>query len=177
MKSNPINESIPCMHALCIVDGKREDIEGYSSKVNKKEADRVVDLCCFLLGKAYKERYDPLPSHIIRRQEEEFLGIISPLRMQCEYIKDELESRGINIDPSKDHFVKVDTAEAWQGDERDITIISPALDSESTGAGYYSDSKRFNVMTSRARLFTYLVFSPFRSASFNLMNAYRGRFP
>ena len=165
------------MHALCIVDGKREDIEGYSSKVNKKEADRVVDLCCFLLGKAYKERYDPLPSHIIRRQEEEFLGIISPLRMQCEYIKDELESRGINIDPSKDHFVKVDTAEAWQGDERDITIISPALDSESTGAGYYSDSKRFNVMTSRARLFTYLVFSPFRSASFNLMNAYRGRFP
>jgi superfamily I DNA and/or RNA helicase len=56
----------------------------------------------------------------------------------------------------------VGTPEEFQGSERDIIIISLCLDENCKGGhGHFQDKQRFNVATSRAKSFTYFIYSKF----------------
>jgi very-short-patch-repair endonuclease len=66
----------------------------------------------------------------------------------------------------------IGTPEEFQGNERDIMIFSLCLDTDCKGGqGHYQDQKRLNVATSRAKSFTYFVYSPFPK-TFNVIYNY-----
>ncbi len=66
----------------------------------------------------------------------------------------------------------VGTPEEFQGSERDIIIFSLCLDENcKAGQGFFQDSQRLNVATSRAKSFTYFIYSKFQP-SFSKIHDY-----
>lgn len=55
--------------------------------------------------------------------------------------------------------IKCGTPEELQGDEFDSVIVSATVDENSRNSGHYSNEKRLNVATSRARFFTYFIYT------------------
>jgi very-short-patch-repair endonuclease len=117
----------------------------------------------------------PFPEHI--NKNDFSIGIISMLREQCSLIKEklnlvftngELNKYGINLD-GRDG---IGTPEEFQGNERDVMIFSLGLDIDCKGGhGHFQNKNRLNVTTSRAKYFTYFVYSPFPD-SFNEIYKY-----
>lgn len=90
------------------------------------------------------------------------IGIITFLRDQVNRFIEILN--GDNILSSEELLNKYDfmigTPEEFQGNERDIMILMFGLDSESNwGKQHYENPNRFNVATSRARYFTYVIYA------------------
>lgn len=112
-----------------------------------------------------------LPEHVLKSPCT--IGVISIMRKHCDYIV-ELASM-LNIDIQENYDIMIGTPEEFQGHERDIMILSPCLDNECRGFGHYKDEKRFNVATSRAKLFTILVYSAI-PCGFNSFREYMSHF-
>lgn len=84
------------------------------------------------------------------------VGIISFTTMQRDVLRQRVEDLDEGIRKRLD--LLVGTPEEFQGNERDVIIITFALgDNQRYAAGFYEQPKRFNVATSRARKFTYAV--------------------
>ena len=89
------------------------------------------------------------------------IGVISIIRDQCELIKDKINET-FTEDIRQKFNLMVGTPEEFQGSERDIIIISLCLDENCKGGhGHFQDKQRFNVATSRAKSFTYFIYSKF----------------
>lgn len=87
------------------------------------------------------------------------IGILSFTRNQTELIKNMLFEE-IQEDIIKEYEIVVGTPEELQGHERDIMILSLALDEEAKQSrNHYEKQERFNVATSRAKFFTFIVYS------------------
>jgi Superfamily I DNA and RNA helicases and helicase subunits len=81
------------------------------------------------------------------------IGALSFLRSQVEHLK----SRNGILYRYEDIFIG--TPEEFQGHEKDVMIISLALDETCTRSkNHYENKNRFNVATSRAKYFTFLVY-------------------
>jgi hypothetical protein len=79
------------------------------------------------------------------------IGIISPFRHQAEYIAKEIETSFSEAEIIK-HKIRVATPYGFQGEERDIMLISFSVDNESKrAAGYLNKADVFNVTITRAR--------------------------
>ena len=95
------------------------------------------------------------------------IGIISVLREQVECIKEELLSKShkLKLVEENDYFlidgcrVKCGTPEELQGDEFDYVIFSATVDGDTRNHGHYNNENRLNVATSRAKYFTYFIYS------------------
>jgi len=163
MTETPDKMAIGCFRAVR-VDGKRlRNANGET--INKgidAEADEVVKIIEGLTAMhptlAFQNEYK-VPDHI---DKNEFtIGVISMIRDQCEKITEFIEERLPESVWSKFDLM-IGTPEEFQGNERDIMIFTLCLDSEcKSGQGHYQDAKRLNVATSRAKSFTYFVYSPF----------------
>lgn len=120
--------------SLCQVDGVRKP-----SGVNEAEIDEV-----FRQVKELTSREgSPLS-----------IGILSPFRAQVDAIIKRLE-RMENLNSLLDrHDILVGTAHSFQGEERDVMLLSFTLDNESPSASYRFLEKQdvFNVSITRARL-------------------------
>jgi hypothetical protein len=86
------------------------------------------------------------------------IGIISFLRSQCAWVEEVLLNEITEENWQKCGLI-IGTPEELQGHERDVIILTPALDASCRhSAGHYQNPKRFNVATSRAKIFTYFIY-------------------
>jgi very-short-patch-repair endonuclease len=157
------------MEQICFqavpVDGMRgKDVCGHGSKCVMKEAEEVIHIIEDLVEPKANSKYK-LPPQV--NPNKFSIGVISLIHDQCDAIITELlrkfpdnSLQQYGIDPTIGEGIG--TPEKFQGDERDIMIFSLSLDSQCSGKGsHYHNENRLNVATSRARLFTYFVYSPF----------------
>ena len=118
-----------------------ETITGNFGKINKDEALLTVSSL-----QTYIEKIG------IRRFIEEKLdvGIISPYRAQTQYIR-QLIKRTPFFKPIK-KLISVNTVDGFQGQERDIIIISMVRSNQEGQIGFLRDLRRMNVAITRARM-------------------------
>ena len=120
-----------------------------NSKVVFEEVEKVREIIRSLLSsRAYQDVQ--LPDYV---PEEFTIGVVCFTREQTENIKIALLEEAI------ENRVYVGTPEELQGHEFDVVIISMALDRTSRmSKKHYENKNRFNVATSRAKYFTFLVY-------------------
>jgi hypothetical protein len=119
------------------VSGKRRK-EGY----NVEEADAIIKEI-ERIAKAESKR-DP--------RSKSSVGVLSPYRDQVNYLNKALAAK-LKPRALQDHQVTVGTAHTFQGDERDIMLISFAVDPTSHRATltFLNQENLFNVAVTRAR--------------------------
>jgi len=116
------------------VDGTRD-----KSGVNQIESTHVIEA----IRHQINEDAQACISHSI--------GVISPFRHQAEHIAKEIETSFSEAEIIK-HKIRVATPYGFQGEERDIMLISFSVDNESKrAAGYLNKADVFNVTITRAR--------------------------
>ncbi len=130
---------------------------------NEVEADKIVEIIDFIYnGVAPKEGVIHKSSFV----HDKSIGVMSLLREQTEYVKEKISSnRNWVIKEENDYFiingyrVKCGTPEELQGDEFDYVIFSAVVDENSRNTAHYTNARRLNVATSRAKFFTYFIYS------------------
>jgi hypothetical protein len=120
-----------------------------NSKVVIEEVEKVFEIIRSLLSSRSYEDVQ-LPDYV---PEEFTVGVVCFTREQSEHIRIRLFDEGIG------ERVYAGTPEELQGHEFDVVIISMALDKASNRSkNHYENKNRFNVATSRAKYFTFLVY-------------------
>jgi hypothetical protein len=154
MTEVPDKSLVSCFAAIK-VPGSRDN------KVNKVEAEEVINVIKFIIGKKLAAEKKNELSETVKLNsfvpEVPTIGIISAVRDQVELIKDLLDEFS-EADFNK-HRLVCGTPEEFQGDEFDIVIVSSTTDDDSRNNGHYSNENRFNVASSRSRYFTVFVYS------------------
>ncbi len=93
-------------------------------------------------------------AHRIGRQrllnERADIGIISPYKAQVQYLRGLLR-RDEYLRPLR-NCITVNTVDAFQGQERDIILVSLVRDNDEGQIGFLSDLRRMNVAITRARM-------------------------
>ena len=150
MTETPSNIKLECFDPIK-VKGERDQ----KKKVVPAEVDQLIELLKRILNHSYRD--DPLLSKF-GFSDPPSVGIISFLTNQRNYIEDRIEEE-FDADEIKRIDIHVGTPEEFQGHERDIIFLTLGLDGTSHwGKGHYENPNRFNVATSRARKFTYLIY-------------------
>ncbi|MFI5272657.1 MAG: AAA domain-containing protein, partial [Ktedonobacterales bacterium] len=119
------------------VNGKREKA-GY----NTAEADAILNE----INKIAKAEAKRTPS------EKSSIGVLSPYRDQVNYLTRQLASK-LKSKILQDHDITVGTAHTFQGDERDIMLLSFCADpgSHRSTVTFMNNDNLFNVAVTRAR--------------------------
>ena len=78
------------------------------------------------------------------------MGIISPYRAQVQYLR-RLVSRSEYFKPFR-RLISVNTVDGFQGQERDIIVISLVRSNQEGQIGFLRDLRRMNVAITRARM-------------------------
>lgn len=123
------------------LEAKEEFIGENHGRINKPEAELTVKIL-----KEYIEKIG------IRRYLDERLdvGIISPYRVQTQYIRS-LIKKDAFFRPIR-HTISVNTVDGFQGQERDIIMISLVRSNDQGQIGFLNDLRRMNVAITRARM-------------------------
>lgn len=131
-------------------DSKVDDEEGDSGesfvgesfgRINKAEAQLTLDTLEDYFKKIGKQRI--LDEHID-------VGVISPYRAQVQYLRRLIRKRE-SFKPYR-HSISVNTVDGFQGQERDIILISLVRSNEQGQIGFLNDLRRMNVAITRARM-------------------------
>ncbi|OGQ89291.1 MAG: hypothetical protein A2289_02035 [Deltaproteobacteria bacterium RIFOXYA12_FULL_58_15] len=143
MTATPSRDDSDCLE-LRPVTGAR-----LASGVNPAEADAVVAALMELLDAERGSADDTASS----------LGVLSPFRDQVDALA-ELVRKRLSVADLARHNIKIGTPYSFQGDERDIMLISWAIDNSAHGMTrrYLERADVFNVSITRARR-RQLVFS------------------
>ena len=86
--------------------------------------------------------------HLLREQTD--FGIISPYKAQVRLLRKYLRNNKM-LKPLR-HQISVNTVDGFQGQERDVILISMVRDNESGNIGFLHDLRRMNVAITRARM-------------------------
>ena len=78
------------------------------------------------------------------------VGVISPYRAQVQYLRSQLKKREY-FKPFR-HLISVNTVDGFQGQERDIIVISLVRSNDEGQIGFLRDLRRMNVAITRARM-------------------------
>ena len=78
------------------------------------------------------------------------MGIISPYRAQVQHLR-HLVKHEASLKPLR-HLISVNTVDGFQGQERDMIIISLVRANEDGQIGFLRDLRRMNVAMTRARM-------------------------
>ena len=78
------------------------------------------------------------------------VGIISPYRAQVQYLRSQLKKKEY-FKPFR-HLISVNTVDGFQGQERDIILISLVRSNDEGQIGFLRDLRRMNVAITRARM-------------------------
>ena len=125
----------------------REQFIGESfGRVNKGEAILTLSLLQIYLQRIGKQRV--LDDRID-------IGIISPYRAQVQYLKRLLKKRPF-FKPYR-HQISINTVDGFQGQERDVIIISLVRSNEIGQIGFLRDLRRMNVAITRARMKLFIL--------------------
>ncbi len=88
----------------------------------------------------------------VQKKQATSLGVISPFKDQVIYLG-KLIRKEISLNQLRKHNIRLGTPYSFQGDERDIVLISMAIDNDShhSALHYLNRTDVFNVMITRAR--------------------------
>jgi len=146
------NVTKSCFEAI-EVGGQREA----NAKLVPEEVEELINK---LKGLIHQNTYlqEPLSQHGFTTQDKPTIGVLSFLTQQRNYIKERLQEE-FSDEEWKDYQLLVGTPEEFQGNERNIIFITLGLDGISRWSrGHYENPNRFNVATSRAINYTYLIY-------------------
>jgi hypothetical protein len=153
MKETPKNVRKECFQKM-EVGGQRDP----DNKVVQKEVDELIRWLKFLIRQRGYLEDTKLRQHTFSPSEPPTIGVISFLTNQRNFIQTRIEEE-FQEDEIKAHDLMVGTPEDFQGNERNIIFLTLGLDgTRDWSRGHYENPNRFNVATSRAINFTYLVF-------------------
>ena len=120
----------------------REQFVGETfGRINKGEAQLAVSLLQIYFQRIGKQRV--LDDRID-------VGIISPYRAQVQYLKRLIKKRQF-FKPFA-HLISVNTVDGFQGQERDVILISMVRANGAGQIGFLHDLRRMNVAITRARM-------------------------
>lgn len=109
-------------------------------RINKVEARQVMELLQAYFEKIGKQRI---------LDESIDVGIISPYRAQVQYLR-HLIKKETFFKPFR-HLLSVNTVDGFQGQERDVIIVSLVRSNNDGQIGFLRDLRRMNVAMTRAR--------------------------
>ena len=120
----------------------KEEFVGESfGRINKAEADLTMMALQHYFEKIGKERI---------LQERIDVGVISPYRAQVQYLRRQVKMKEF-FKPFR-HLISVNTVDGFQGQERDIILISLVRANDEGQIGFLRDLRRMNVAITRARM-------------------------
>ena len=120
----------------------REQFVGDSfGRINKAEAELTL-----LTLQQYFERIGK--TRVLNERLD--VGVISPYRAQVQYLRSQLKKKEY-FKPFR-HLITVNTVDGFQGQERDIIVISLVRSNDEGQIGFLRDLRRMNVAITRARM-------------------------
>ena len=120
----------------------KEEFVGESfGRINKAEAELTLLALENYFKKIGKERI---------LDERIDVGIISPYRAQVQYLRRQLKKKEW-VKPFR-HLISVNTVDGFQGQERDVILISLVRANDEGQIGFLRDLRRMNVAITRARM-------------------------
>lgn len=122
-------------------DGKEEFVGENFGRINRAEAELTLQTLQQYLEKIGKQRI---------LEESIDVGIISPYRAQVQLLRKELRKREF-FRPYR-HLLTVNTVDGFQGQERDIILISLVRSNDGGDIGFLRDLRRMNVAITRAHM-------------------------
>jgi len=129
-------------------EGEEESPTGLESfvaesfgRINKTEAELTLNTLEAYFTKIGKERI---------LEERIDVGVISPYRAQVQYLRSLIKKR-VFFKPYR-HQISVNTVDGFQGQERDIILISLVRANAEGQIGFLRDLRRMNVAITRARM-------------------------
>ena len=152
-------------------DNFREQFIGETfGRVNKGEAGLTLSLLQIYFQRVGKQ-------YILDNRID--VGIISPYRAQVQYIKRLIRKR-VFFKPFR-HLITVNTVDGFQGQERDVILISLVRANDAGQIGFLRDLRRMNVAMTRARMKLFILGDaptmtrhPFYRRLFNYIQRVRG---
>ena len=119
-----------------------EEFVGESfGRINKAEARLTMEQLQTYITRIGKHR--------ILEERIDF-GVISPYKAQVQYLR-QLIRRDAFFKPFH-HLIAVNTVDGFQGQERDVIVISLVRANDEGQIGFLSDLRRMNVAITRARM-------------------------
>ena len=127
-------------------DFKEQFIGETFGRVNKGEANLTISLLQIYFQRIGKQRI--LDDRID-------VGIISPYRAQVQYLRRLIKKR--NFFKPYRHLISVNTVDGFQGQERDVILISLVRANDTGQIGFLRDLRRMNVAMTRARMKLFIL--------------------
>ena len=153
MKEVPKDVRKECFQKM-EVGGQRDG----ENKVVLNEVEELLKWLRFLIRQRGYLEDAKLSQHGFTPEQPPSIGVISFLTNQRNYIQTRIDEEFLD-DEILGHDLMVGTPEDFQGNERNIIFLTLGLDGTSKWSkAHYENPNRFNVATSRAINFTYLVF-------------------
>jgi superfamily I DNA and/or RNA helicase len=120
----------------------REEFVGESfGRINKAEAELTLLALEQYFNKIGKQRI---------LDERIDVGIISPYRAQVQYLRSQIKKKEF-LKPFRP-LISVNTVDGFQGQERDVILISLVRSNDEGQIGFLRDLRRMNVAITRARM-------------------------
>ena len=139
LPSSPSDSSDPISPSKSLF---REEFVGESfGRINKAEAELTLLALEQYFTKIGKTRI---------LDERLDVGVISPYRAQVQYLRQLVKKREF-FKPFR-HLISVNTVDGFQGQERDIILISLVRANDEGQIGFLRDLRRMNVAITRARM-------------------------
>ena len=123
------------------VEGKEEFVGESFGRINRAEADLTLDTLEKYFTKIGKQRL---------LDERIDVGVISPYRAQVQLLRRLVRKKEF-FKPYRS-LISVNTVDGFQGQERDIIVISLVRANADGQIGFLSDLRRMNVAITRARM-------------------------
>ncbi len=123
------------------LDCSEEFVKESFGRINKPEADLSIQQIKDFFTKVGHRRI--LEDHVD-------VGIISPYQAQVQYLRQRVKSDPF-FKPYR-HLISVNTVDGFQGQERDVILISLVRANENGEIGFLRDLRRMNVAMTRARM-------------------------
>lgn len=123
-------------------EAEAEEFVGSSyGRVNKAEARLTLEVLCDYVERVGRRRL---------LEERADIGIISPYKAQVQYLRRLLKQNDL-LRPLRRN-ITVNTVDSFQGQERDVVLISLVRANEAGEIGFLRDLRRMNVAITRARM-------------------------
>lgn len=123
------------------IDFSEQFIGENHGRINKAEAELVLATLNDYISKIGKQRF---------LSERLDVGIISPYKVQTQYLRQQIKKR--EEFRSFRNVISVNTVDGFQGQERDIILISLVRSNDNGQIGFLNDLRRMNVAMTRARM-------------------------
>lgn len=123
------------------MDCNEEFVGENYGRINKPEAELSVGQLKDYVNRIGKDRF---------LEERIDVGLISPYKAQVQYLR-QLIKRDAFFKPFRS-LITVNTVDGFQGQERDVIIISLVRANEEGQIGFLNDLRRMNVAITRARM-------------------------